>query len=98
MISEIVILSTYFFSTMYPEIVLLNEITSSRERLNEILKTIPYFNKFTEEMNEYLEQEEDVLSYALFPNVALDFFKLRRAKKYGIESEFTDFENNVTMI
>ena len=50
------------------------------------------------EMNEYFEQEEDVLSYALFPNIALDFFKLRRAEKYGIESEFTDFENKVTIV
>ena len=49
-------------------------------------------------MNEYFEQEEDVLSYALFPNIALDFFKLRRAEKYGIESEFTDFENKVTIV
>ena len=51
-----------------------------------------------EKMNEYFEQEEDVLSYALFPNIALDFFKLRRAEKYGIESEFTDFENKVTIV
>lgn len=58
----------------------------------------PELPKMREEMNEYFEQEEDVLSYALFPNVALDFFKLRRAKKYGIETDFTDFENNVTMI
>lgn len=58
----------------------------------------PELDKMREEMNEYFEQEEDVLSYALFPSVALDFFKLRRAEKYGIESEFTDFESKVTMI
>ena len=58
----------------------------------------PELDKMREEMNGYFEQEEDVLSYALFPSVALDFFKLRRAEKYGVESEFTDFENKVTMI
>lgn len=58
----------------------------------------PELDKMRKEMNEYFEQEEDVLSYALFPNIALDFFKLRRAEKYGIESEFTDFENKVTIV
>lgn len=58
----------------------------------------PELDKMRKEMNEYFEQDEDVLSYALFPNIALDFFKLRRAEKYGIESEFTDFENKVTII
>lgn len=58
----------------------------------------PELDKMRKEMNEYFEQDEDVLSYALFPNIALDFFKLRRAEKYGIESEFTDFENKVTIV
>ncbi len=40
------------------------------------------------EIKEYIEQEEDVLSYALFPQVALDFFKLRQTEKYGVDSEF----------
>ncbi|AKL95405.1 pyruvate carboxylase subunit B [Clostridium aceticum] len=39
-----------------------------------------------EEMKEYLEQEEDVLSYALFPQIAMNFFKERWAEKYKIES------------
>ncbi len=34
----------------------------------------------------FYEQEEDVLSYALFPQVALNFFKWRKAQKYGIDS------------
>ena len=36
-------------------------------------------------MNEYFEQDEDVLSYALLPQVAKKFFEFRRAGKYGIE-------------
>ena len=33
----------------------------------------------------YLEQEEDVLSYALFEQVALKFFEYRKNQKYGID-------------
>ena len=33
----------------------------------------------------YLEQEEDVLSYALFEQVALKFFEYRKNKKYGVD-------------
>ena len=43
-------------------------------------------------------EDEDVLSYALFPGVATEFFKYRQAEKYGIESDFTDFENKVTIV
>ncbi len=42
------------------------------------------------EMKEFLEQEEDVLSYALFPQVAGEYFKFRRAKKYSIDSGLVD--------
>ncbi len=34
----------------------------------------------------YLEQDEDVLSYALFEQVALKFFEYRKNQKYGIDS------------
>lgn len=33
----------------------------------------------------YLEQEEDILSYALFEQVALKFFEYRKNKKYGVD-------------
>jgi len=58
----------------------------------------PELENMRKEMNEFFEQEEDVLSYALFPGVATEYFKYRRAKKYGVDSEFTDFENNVTVV
>jgi len=45
-----------------------------------------------DEMIEYLEQEEDVLSYAMFPTIAKEFFKYRQARKYKIDSNYTDFE------
>lgn len=50
------------------------------------------------EINGFIEQEEDLLSYAMFPVVAKDFFKYRRAEKYGIDSDFTDFENKIAII
>ena len=38
----------------------------------------------------YLEQEEDVLSYALFEQVALKFFEARKNKKYGVDATSAD--------
>lgn len=52
----------------------------------------PQLEAFKYEMKEFLEQEEDVLSYALFPQVALEYFKYRRAKKYQIDSTCVDME------
>ncbi len=46
----------------------------------------PQLQSIREEMKEYLEQEEDVLSYALFPQVSMNFFKNRWADKYKIET------------
>lgn len=46
----------------------------------------PQLPTFKGEMKEYFEQEEDVLSYALFPQVAMNFFKDRWSKKYNIET------------
>ncbi|MFQ9952200.1 MAG: oxaloacetate decarboxylase subunit alpha, partial [Clostridium sp.] len=44
----------------------------------------PELDKLRAEISEWIEQEEDVLSYAQFPKVALDFFKKRRDAKYKI--------------
>ena len=38
----------------------------------------------------YIEQDEDVLSYALFGQVAIKFFEARKAKKYGIDATSAD--------
>lgn len=51
--------------------------------------------KAEEEMKNYKEQEEDVLSYALFPQVAEEFFKFRQAQKYKIDPSLADTENKV---
>ena len=38
----------------------------------------------------YLEQDEDVLSSALFEQVAVQFFEKRKAKKYGLDAGVAD--------
>ena len=42
---------------------------------------------------ELYEQEEDVLSYALFEPVARKFFEFRRDRKYGIDSAHADLKD-----
>ena len=49
--------------------------------------------KLESEMAQYKEQDEDVLSYALFPQVATDFFKYREAQKTGMDATVADTEN-----
>jgi len=50
----------------------------------------PELDALREQIKPYLEQDEDVLSYALFEQVALKFFEYRKAKKYGIDAEHAD--------
>ena len=45
----------------------------------------PQLPKFREECKQWIQQEEDVLSYALFPQVATDFFKYRQAQQTGVD-------------
>ncbi|WP_432402408.1 oxaloacetate decarboxylase subunit alpha [Wukongibacter sp. M2B1] len=53
---------------------------------------LPQLEAFKNEINEYLEQEEDVLTYALFPSVAMKYFKYREACKYEIDDDLIDNE------
>ena len=41
----------------------------------------PELEKYREEIKDHMEKEEDVLSYALFPQVAMKFFEAREAAK-----------------
>lgn len=47
------------------------------------------------EMARYKQQDEDVLSYALFPQVATEFFKYREAQRTKIDATKADTENKV---
>ena len=53
----------------------------------------PQLDKFREECKEWMQQEEDVLSYALFPQVATDFFKHRQAQTTKVDVTAADAEN-----
>lgn len=53
----------------------------------------PELEKIEAEIADWKEQDEDVLSYALFPQVAMEFFKYRQAQKTGIDVTEADTEN-----
>ncbi len=53
----------------------------------------PQLEKFEKEVAQYKQQDEDVLTYALFPQVATDFFKYREAQQTKVDPEAADTEN-----
>ncbi len=55
----------------------------------------PELKSIEAEMKHYKEQDEDVLSYALFSQVAEDFFKYRQAQKTKVDPNLADKENKV---
>lgn len=55
----------------------------------------PQLAKLEEEMKQYKEQDEDVLSYALFPQVATEFFKYRETQRTKVDPTIADTENKV---
>ena len=50
----------------------------------------PELEQLRAEIAQYLEQEEDVLSYALFPEVSKKFFEYRKAQKYKLDPDHAD--------
>ena len=50
-------------------------------------------DKLEAEMKEWKQQDEDVLSYALFPQVATDFFKYRQAQQEKVDMTQADTKN-----
>lgn len=55
----------------------------------------PELEKNRKEVSEYFEQEEDVLTWAMFPSVAEKFFKWRRANKYDIDDIVGNAEEKI---
>ena len=53
----------------------------------------PGLPKFEKEVAPYKKQDEDVLTYALFPKVAVDFFKYRDAQETGVDVKKADTDN-----
>ena len=58
----------------------------------------PELEGYRKEIGQYITQEEDVLSYALFPQVAEKFFKARQAKQLGLDNSVLDTKNNAMPI
>jgi oxaloacetate decarboxylase alpha subunit len=52
-------------------------------------------DKFRAEIKDVMEQDEDVLSYALFDKVATKYFAFRKAEKYGVDEARGDREAKV---
>lgn len=55
----------------------------------------PELEKLREEAEPWTEQEEDVLSYAQFGQVAEKFFERRRNRKYGVDNDNVDYQNKI---
>lgn len=53
----------------------------------------PELAKLEKEMAIYKKQDEDVLTYALFPQVATDFFKYREAQQTKVDPTLADTKN-----
>lgn len=55
----------------------------------------PELDKLKEEVKPWAEQDEDVLSYAQFGQVAVKFFEKRRNKKLGLDGEHLDMNKMI---
>lgn len=53
----------------------------------------PEMDRLRKEVSEWAEQDEDVLTYALFPQVAEDFFKYRQAQKTKVDADLANKES-----
>ena len=78
-----------------PEIV--EKIIGNGERITcrpaDLIK--PELDRLRGEIKEYIEQDEDVLSYGLFDKVAIKFFEQRKAEKYKMDVAHLDNESKV---
>ena len=55
----------------------------------------PELEALREEVKPFAVQDEDVLSFALFPQVATKFFEWRKNQQYGVDAENSDAENKI---
>ncbi len=53
----------------------------------------PQLSEYEKEIAQWKQQDEDVLSYALFPQVATEFFKYRQAQQEKVDVTAADTEN-----
>ena len=55
----------------------------------------PQLPQFEKECARWKQQDEDVLTYALFPSVAKEYFEYREAQQTGIDPSIADYKNKV---
>jgi oxaloacetate decarboxylase alpha subunit len=55
----------------------------------------PELENIRDQVKQFIEQDEDVLSYALFPPVAEAFFIKRQEQKYKVDSNLVDYKNSI---
>ena len=55
----------------------------------------PELDNYRKEIAEFAESDEDVLTYALFPQLAVPFFKRRQEAKYGVDKTIFDKDSQV---
>ncbi|SER61088.1 oxaloacetate decarboxylase subunit alpha [Lachnobacterium bovis] len=77
---------------------IVDKVLSEEEKANTITcrpadLIEPELASIEEEMKQWKQQDEDVLSYALFPQVATDFFKYRQAQQRGVDEKVADTKN-----
>lgn len=53
----------------------------------------PQLDKLKKECAKWMQQDEDVLTYALFPQVAVEFFKYREAQQTKVDETVADTKN-----
>ena len=75
-----------------PEIV--KKIIGDEERITcrPADKIAPEMDTLRKKCAQWIEQDEDVLSYALFDQVATKFFEYRQAQKYKIDPDLVNRE------
>lgn len=55
----------------------------------------PELESVKREIAEYIEQDEDILTHAMFPKPSIDFLKYRNAKRYQIDDSLLNQEDMV---
>lgn len=55
----------------------------------------PELEQYHEQLKDVIEQEEDILSYAMFPQVAPKYFEYRRAALYQVDPAKLDGEHRI---
>lgn len=55
----------------------------------------PQLKELEKEMERFKQQDEDILTYALFPQVATEFFEYREAQQNKVDKTMADKENKV---